>query len=86
MIEVENISQLKEVYPLKPERILLDNFNRQALEEALLLRQKFFDQGFPKIPFEASGNMNAERLGQIAHLGLDYVSIGKLHTVFRCLI
>jgi len=55
----------------KADRIMLDNFNPERLQQALNLIQK-------KIETEASGGINMENIRTYAATGVDYISIGAL--------
>lgn len=70
-IEVENIQQYQEAIAQKPDRIMLDNFSDQALDEALKLPHE-------GISLEVSGNIDEKKLVKLANLGVDCVSMGKL--------
>jgi len=74
-VEVQTLEELREVLPLKVERILLDNMSLTAMREAVHLTQG-------QTPLEASGNMTLERVVDVAATGVDYISIGALtHSV-----
>ncbi|OFZ31349.1 MAG: nicotinate-nucleotide diphosphorylase (carboxylating) [Bdellovibrionales bacterium RIFCSPHIGHO2_01_FULL_40_29] len=70
-VEASNIDQVKECVSLQVDRILLDNMNNELLAEAL----KHIPQN---IKTEASGNMNLARVGSVANLGVDFISVGAL--------
>lgn len=70
-IEVDNLQQLKEVLPLKPELVLLDNMSPAQCAEAVALVA-----GATKL--EASGGITIENARAYAESGVDYLAIGAL--------
>ncbi len=70
-VEVENLEQLQEVLPLRPDRILLDNFKLENLQQAVKITAG-------AVALEASGNITLENIRGIAATGVDYISIGSL--------
>ena len=70
-IEVQNLTQLQEALAAGANRILLDNFDILALQEAIKI-----NQGQSKL--EASGGIDQDLLVKIAETGVDYISIGAL--------
>ena len=70
-IEVQNLTQLQEALAAGANRILLDNFDILALQEAVKI-----NQGQSKL--EASGGIDQDLLAKIAETGVDYISIGAL--------
>jgi len=70
-IEVDNLDQIAEVLPLKPDLILLDNMNpalcRQAVEVVA-----------GQCKLEASGGITLESAKEFAATGVDYLAIGAL--------
>ena len=70
-IEVQNLTQLQEALAAGANRILLDNFDILALQEAIKI-----NQGQSKL--EASGGIDQDILVKIAETGVDYISIGAL--------
>jgi nicotinate-nucleotide pyrophosphorylase (carboxylating) len=70
-VEVENLLQLEEALEAGVEAVLLDNFDRNELREAVR-----YTAGRAKL--EASGNVTLASLPAIAETGVDYVSIGAL--------
>ncbi len=73
-IEVETLTELSEALESKPDRILLDNFNLDLLQQAIAIRNtaNFY------CPLEASGGINIETIKAIAATGVDFISIGEL--------
>ncbi len=70
-IEVDNLEQLAEVLPLKPDLILLDN-----MEPALCRKAVEIVAGECKL--EASGGISLESAKEFAETGVDYLAIGAL--------
>ena len=70
-IEVDTIEQLKEVLPLKPDLVLLDNMSPQQCAEAVAIAA-----GSCKL--EASGGISLENAKSYALSGVDYLAIGAL--------
>ncbi len=74
-VEVRSLDELREVLPLKVDRVLLDNMNDQQMREAVLLTDG-------RVPLEASGNMSLDRVCSVAETGIDFISVGALtHSV-----
>ena len=70
-IEVDTLEQLKEVLPLKPDLVLLDNMSPQQCAEAVAIAA-----GSCKL--EASGGISLENAKSYALSGVDYLAIGAL--------
>lgn len=70
-VEASTLEQVKEAVGLRVDRILLDNMNNEMLIEARKLIPDF-------VKTEASGNMSLERVGSVAALGVDFISVGAL--------
>ena len=70
-IEVENFDELEQALQAGADRILLDNFDLEPLREAVKLTGG-------RAELEASGNIDSDRLRQVAETGVDFVSIGAL--------
>jgi nicotinate-nucleotide pyrophosphorylase (carboxylating) len=70
-IEVDTLDQLREVLPLKPDLVLLDNMSPAQCEEAFLIAQ-----GSTKL--EASGGISLESAKTYADSGMDFLAIGAL--------
>lgn len=73
IIEVESLDQLKEILPLKPDRVLLDNFSDADVAEAMKVVGK---KKRPEI--EVSGGISPDRIAGLSRLGVDYISVGAL--------
>jgi nicotinate-nucleotide pyrophosphorylase (carboxylating) len=70
-VEVENTDQLQQALAAGADRLLLDNFDMEALAAAVQ-----YVAGRAEV--EASGNITLENLRDIAATGVDFISIGAL--------
>jgi nicotinate-nucleotide pyrophosphorylase (carboxylating) len=70
-VEVKNLDELWEVLPLNVNRVLLDNMTEAQMREAVQITAG-------RVPLEASGNMNLERVAAVAATGVDFISVGAL--------
>lgn len=77
-VEVRDRGELLQAFEGLPDRIMLDNFTNEEIEDAVSLRAQIA----PQIPLEVSGNMDLERVAQVAQLGVEFISVGELtHSV-----
>ncbi len=70
-VEVENLKMVEEALEAGADIIMLDNMSDEMMREAIMMIDG-------KAETECSGNVNKERLKQIADIGVDYVSCGAL--------
>lgn len=70
-IEVDTLDQLREVLPMKPDLVLLDNMSPAQCAEAVALVQ-----GATRL--EASGGISLENARAYAESGVDFIAIGAL--------
>jgi nicotinate-nucleotide pyrophosphorylase (carboxylating) len=70
-IEVDNLQQLREVLPLNPGLVLLDNMSPAQCAEAVALVE-----GATRL--EASGGITIENARAYAEAGVDYIAVGAL--------
>ena len=70
-VEIENISQLKQVIGLKFKRILFDNMNSSQLKKCLKLCKN-------KYQTEYSGNATLKNIKQISKTGVNRISVGAI--------
>ncbi|MFM9913974.1 MAG: carboxylating nicotinate-nucleotide diphosphorylase [Methylophilaceae bacterium] len=70
-IEVENLDDLQTAIAAGAKYILLDNFNVDALQQAVALNQS-------RAALEASGGITLTNIRQIAETGVDRISVGSL--------
>ncbi|MDD4881867.1 MAG: carboxylating nicotinate-nucleotide diphosphorylase [Gallionellaceae bacterium] len=77
-IEVETMAQLAEALDAGARLILLDNFDTEALREAVL-----YTDG--RAELEASGGITLDNVRSVAETGVDRISIGSLTKNVRAL-
>ena len=75
-VEVRNLDELKVALSFNPTIVMLDNFNDDALKDAVALVKSAAHQ--PMI--EVSGGVSKERLAKIQAAGVDAASVGALTT------
>jgi nicotinate-nucleotide pyrophosphorylase (carboxylating) len=73
-VEVDTLDQLREVLGERPDIVLLDNMSLDDLRAAVAIR----DSVAPHVELEASGGVQLETVAQIAHTGVDRISVGAL--------
>lgn len=71
-VEVENLAELNEAFAAHPDRILLDNFSIEMLEQAVYLNQPNYCE------LEASGGITLENIATVAKTGVDFISVGAI--------
>lgn len=80
-IEVENLTQLKEVILSYPDIIMLDNMDPPKIKKAVELKQKLAqktNERIKNIELEASGGIDLKTVEEFARCGVDRISIGAL--------
>jgi len=70
-VEVENLPEMQQAIDAGADRIMLDNFDVEALREAVALNAG-------QSELEASGNIGLHNLRHVAETGVDFISIGAL--------
>jgi nicotinate-nucleotide pyrophosphorylase (carboxylating) len=70
-VEVENVDQLEEALDAGADTVMLDNFDRGAIREAV-------DIAAGRAKLEVSGNMDLRSVAELANLGVDFISVGAL--------
>lgn len=70
-VEVENLEQLDEAYKAGAQRVLLDNFPREMLLEAVQRHKG-------EIGLEASGGIELDTIRDVAETGVDFISTGDI--------
>lgn len=70
-IEVENLDQLRQALAAGAERVLLDNFDLDAIRAAV-------KESAGRAKLEVSGGITLENVRAIAATGVDYISVGAL--------
>ena len=73
-IEVDDLDQLRDVLPVGPDIVLLDNMEPPILKQAVTIR----NQLAPEVILEASGGIRRETIQAIAETGVDRISVGGL--------
>jgi nicotinate-nucleotide pyrophosphorylase (carboxylating) len=81
-IEVESIEELREALGAKAERVLLDNFSLDLLQQAVAINKA---DGSPPAELEASGGMTLDTVAAVAATGVDYISVGALTKNIRAI-
>lgn len=71
-VEVETLDELREALAAKPDRVLLDNFTKDMLKEAVTINKAY------DCELEASGGVDLATIASIAETGVDYVSVGAI--------
>ena len=71
-VEVQTLGELKEALEAKPDRVLLDNFALEKLQDAVKMNQSYGCE------LEASGGVNLHTIAAIAKSGVDFISVGDL--------
>jgi nicotinate-nucleotide pyrophosphorylase (carboxylating) len=74
-VEVESLDELREALAAKADRMLLDNFSLDLLEQAVAINRR---EGGPAAELEASGGMTLDEIAAVAATGVDYISVGAL--------
>jgi len=74
-VEVESIDELREALSAQAERLLLDNFSPELLEQAVAINRA---DGNPPAELEASGGLTLAEIATVAATGVDYISVGAL--------
>jgi len=70
-VEVDNLSQLKQIIGLKFNTVLFDNMNIKSLKAGIKLAKKYYET-------EASGNINLKTVKSIAATGVNRISVGSI--------
>lgn len=74
-VETTTVDEVKEALEMKADIIMLDNMSNETMKLCVDLINH-------KAKVEASGNMNLQRVREVAATGVDYISIGALtHSV-----
>jgi nicotinate-nucleotide pyrophosphorylase (carboxylating) len=69
--EVDSLAQLEQALDAKADIVLLDNFTDEMVADAVRINAG-------RAILEASGNMSVARVGKLAELGVDIISVGAL--------
>ena len=74
-VETTTLAEVKEALEMNADIIMLDNMSNDLMKTCVTLINH-------RAKVEASGNMNLERIKEVAATGVDYISIGALtHSV-----
>lgn len=74
-VEVRSLDDIRKVLPLKPDRIMFDNFTPELTKEAVALVNGAAET-------ESSGGITIENLRAYGEAGVDFISVGALtHSV-----
>ncbi len=74
-VETTTIEEVEEAVEMQADVIMLDNMSNETMQKCVELIQR-------RAKTEASGNMNLDRVREVASTGVDYISIGALtHSV-----
>lgn len=73
-VEVDSLDQLREVLPMQPDIVLLDNMSLDMLRQAVEIR----DAEGRGVELEASGGVNLDTVADIARTGVERISSGAL--------
>lgn len=77
-VEVDSLEQLDEVLELKPQLVLLDNFELWETQMAVARR----NGRSPETKLESSGGLSLDQAADYARTGVDYLAVGALtHSV-----
>ena len=79
-VEVENLDEVQQALDAGADQLLLDNMSLRALREAVALNNSHHNG---QAILEASGNISLETIRDIAHTGVDYISVGSLSKHIR---
>ena len=80
-VEVDTLTQCRQVLPVKPDVILLDNMSPKMIINAIQIRNTIA----PEVILEASGNISLSTLESYCQTGVDIVSMGGLTHSTKCL-
>ena len=73
-IEVETPDEFRMALAARPDVIMLDEFSRQDMRDAVALR----NSSAAEVKIEASGGVDLASLREVAATGVDYISVGSL--------
>ena len=70
-VEIDKLSQLKEIMGLKFNTVLFDNMSIQNLKAGVKIAKKYYET-------EASGNINLKTVKPVAGTGVNRISVGSI--------
>jgi nicotinate-nucleotide pyrophosphorylase (carboxylating) len=74
-VEVESLDECRDALDAGADILMLDNFSLPDMREAVALNRR---RGDKAALLEASGNVELERLPEIAATGVDFISVGAI--------
>ncbi len=74
-VEVESLDECRDALDAGADILMLDNFSLTDMREAVALNRR---RGDKAALLEASGNVELERLTEIAATGVDFISVGAI--------
>jgi nicotinate-nucleotide pyrophosphorylase (carboxylating) len=74
-VEVESMDECRDALEAGADILMLDNFSLPDMREAVALNRR---RGDKAALLEASGNVELERLSEIADTGVDFISVGAI--------
>ncbi len=74
-VEVESLDECRDALDAGADILMLDNFSLRDMREAVILNRRRGDRA---ALLEASGNVELERLTEIASTGVDFISVGAI--------
>lgn len=74
-VEVESLAELDQALSARADIIMLDNFSLAEVREAVRIVSA---RGTVRPLFEVSGGITLERIGELAMVGIDIISVGAL--------
>lgn len=78
-VEVENLDEMQQALEAGADQLLLDNMSLPKLREAVALNNSHNNShNNGRAVLEASGGVTLEAIRDIAHTGVDYISVGSL--------
>ncbi len=77
-VEVESQGELERAFAAGADVVMLDNFELADMRRAVEWTRTAAAVKGPTLLLEASGNVSADNLGEVAETGVDFISIGAL--------
>lgn len=89
-VEVENLDEMQQALAAGADQLLLDNMSLPTLREAVALNDMHSTahdntQNNGKTILEASGGVSLDTVRDIAHTGVDYISVGSISKDIRAI-
>jgi nicotinate-nucleotide pyrophosphorylase (carboxylating) len=77
-VEVRNMDELEQALREPVDRIMLDNWSTNDMRRGVSLVNG-------RVELEASGNMNIDRVREVAETGVDFISVGAITHSYKAL-